>query len=199
MDSEDSTSSYIRWNIARRDNENDLKEANKYNLAKIDAVLVDLYPFRETCKYATNEEEIIEKIDIGGITLIRAAAKNFKDVLVAADKSDYNHFFECIKNGNSLESDRRLLAKNAFAIATMYDAAIFQWFSQPYFGKETEIVNKNIITPLRYGENPHQQAFYMHDGSMNYQKHHGKDLSYNNFLDIDSAWLLVNELSQMLV
>jgi len=180
--------------LLRRDNENDIKEANKYNLAEIDAVLVDLYPFAETCKCATNEEEIIEKIDIGGITLIRAAAKNFKDVLVAADESDYDHFFECIKNGNSLETDRRLLAKNAFATATMYDAAIFQWFSQPYLGKEAEIVHTDSITPLRYGENPHQQAFYLHDGSMNYQKHHGKDLSYNNFLDIDSAWLLVNEL-----
>lgn len=182
--------------LMRRENENDKKEAIKYNLAEIDAVLVDLYPFEDTCKFSGDEEEIIEKIDIGGITLIRAAAKNFKDVLVAADSRDYQQFFECIKNGYSIEDDRRLLATHAFATAMMYDAAIFQWFSLPYLRKEDDIANNNIVTPLRYGENPHQQAFYISNGSMRYEKHHGKDLSYNNYLDIDSAWLLVNELSQ---
>ncbi|HHW59306.1 MAG: bifunctional phosphoribosylaminoimidazolecarboxamide formyltransferase/IMP cyclohydrolase [Bacteroidales bacterium] len=182
--------------LLRRDNENDKKEAKKYNLEEIDAVLVDLYPFAETIKTSIDESEIIEKIDIGGITLIRAAAKNFKDVLVAADSRDYPHFFECIKNGYSEEHDRRHLAKNSFAIVTMYDATIFQWFSQPYLAQESKIISKNLVTPLRYGENPHQQAFFLHDESMRYEKHHGKELSYNNFLDIDSAWLLVNELNQ---
>jgi phosphoribosylaminoimidazolecarboxamide formyltransferase/IMP cyclohydrolase len=181
--------------LLRRDNENDKKEAKKYNLEEIDAVLVDLYPFAETIKTSIDESEIIEKIDIGGITLIRAAAKNFKDVLVAADSRDYPHFFECIKNGYSEEHDRRHLAKNSFAIVTMYDATIFQWFSQPYLAQESKIISKNLVTPLRYGENPHQQAFFLHDESMRYEKHHGKELSYNNFLDIDSAWLL-NLLSQ---
>lgn len=120
---------------------------------------MDLYPFAETIKTSIDESEIIEKIDIGGITLIRAAAKNFKDVLVAADSRDYPHFFECIKNGYSEEHDRRHLAKNSFAIVTMYDATIFQWFSQPYLAQESKIISKNLVTPLRYGENPHQQAF----------------------------------------
>ncbi len=180
--------------LMRRDNENDKKEAIKYNLPEIDAVLVDLYPFVDTVKNSTDEDEIIEKIDIGGITLIRAAAKNFKDVLVAADSRDYQHFFECIKNGYSIEDDRRLFATHAFATAMMYDAAIFNWFSLPYMGKENDLSDENIVKPLRYGENPHQQAFYLNDGSMRYEKHNGKDLSYNNYLDIDSAWLLVSEL-----
>ncbi len=148
--------------LARRENEEDLEQLTKYKIPEIDLVIVDLYPFEETVKSSDNEEEIIEKIDIGGISLIRAAAKNYNDVLVVSGRDQYPDLLEILKRrkGYTSIADRRLFAAKAFQTSSHYDTAIFK-----YFNRETSIPvfreSINTSYPLRYGENPHQKGIFL--------------------------------------
>lgn len=163
--------------LFRRDNEQDVQEAEQFNIPPIDLVIVDLYPFEETVQSGAPETEIIEKIDIGGISLIRAAAKNFKDTLIVANKAQYKELETLLvqHQGASLLNERRHFAEKAFAETAHYDSAIHGHFAG----------NKNY--PLRYGENPHQEAHFTGNLELFFTKHQGKELSYNNLLDIDAA------------
>jgi len=169
-------------------NEDHLGQLQHYDIPEIDLVIVDLYPFEETVNKTQNESEIIEKIDIGGISLIRAAAKNFNDVVIVASKNDYGFLQDILEqqNGVSTLSDRRELARRAFQVSSHYDTAIFNYFCQD---TESELFKHSIIQsqPLRYGENPHQKGVYFGDLDAVFEKLAGKELSYNNLLDIDAA------------
>jgi phosphoribosylaminoimidazolecarboxamide formyltransferase/IMP cyclohydrolase len=171
--------------LHRRDNEQDLKEIAQYKIPAIDLVIVDLYPFQETIESGGTEAEIIEKIDIGGVSLIRAAAKNYKDTLIVAHKEFYSKFLEVItqSKGYSSIEQRKSFAEQAFATTSGYDTAIHQYFS----GKKTY--------SLRYGENPHQNASFIGNLESFFTKHQGKELSYNNLLDIDAAVSLILDFS----
>ncbi len=174
--------------LSRKDNLSDKEDIKKYNISKLDMVIVDLYPFQETVESSNIESEIIEKIDIGGVSLIRAAAKNFSDVLVVSSRSQYNEVFNYLLENNfsSDNSFRRRMAFYAFAEVRKYDEEIEQ-----YFGLSTKIFKK-----LRYGENPHQEGVFMGDIEEIFDQLHGKDLSYNNLLDIDSAVRLISEFKE---
>lgn len=167
--------------LSRRDQNEDVQELEHYEIPEIDMVIVDLYPFAETVAQGGSEKEIIEKIDIGGISLIRAAAKNHKDVLIAPDKDAYGEVQKLLeeKEGHSEAEDRKRLATRAFAVSANYDREINRWMSG---SKE-----------LRYGENPHQKGRFIGDLSEAFEQLHGKELSYNNLLDVDSAWWLLEE------
>lgn len=169
--------------LARRDNAEDMKTLDEYAIPEIDLVIVDLYPFEETLKNTDNEAEIIEKIDIGGVSLIRAAAKNFKDTVVIADKAEYTKLTEVLKakSGSTSIDDRRYFAKQAFVRTSQYDTVIGN-----YFAGVTD-------THLRYGENPHQKAFFRGNLDEVFTQLHGKEISYNNLNDVDSALYLLNE------
>ncbi|HPD65053.1 MAG TPA: bifunctional phosphoribosylaminoimidazolecarboxamide formyltransferase/IMP cyclohydrolase [Bacteroidia bacterium] len=185
--------------LNRRDNQSDMAEKEKYKIEDIDLVIVDLYPFSETVASGASEAEIIEKIDIGGISLIRAAAKNFEDVLVVPSKNQYSFLLDLLmkKNGYSELQDRKLLAIQAFNVSSAYDTEIHQ-----YFSSETHEFLKRSFgssTKLRYGENPHQQAMFYGDIDEAFFQHHGKQISYNNLLDIDSAFRLINDFKQTTV
>lgn len=180
--------------LSRRDNESDLAQLEEYEIPQIDLVIVDLYPFEDTVKSGAPEEDIIEKIDIGGISLIRAAAKNFKDVIIVSSNSEYAPLQELLneKKGSSTLTDRRWFAGKAFATSSHYDSAIFNYFSDE---DETERVSLNNGEVLRYGENPQQKAtFFKFNNSnsditlANAKVLQGKALSYNNMLDADAAW-----------
>lgn len=180
--------------LHRRDNEGDLNQAQEFEIPSIDLVIVDLYPFEETVASGAAEHDIIEKIDIGGISLIRAAAKNFKDVLIVSSREQYGAVEALLKekNGSTDLSDRRKFAAEAFDISSHYDSAIFNYFNQ-----EEELdkfkVSQREGKSLRYGENPHQAAeFY---GPLNelFDQINGKELSYNNLVDIDAAVCLIEE------
>ncbi|MBK9108397.1 MAG: bifunctional phosphoribosylaminoimidazolecarboxamide formyltransferase/IMP cyclohydrolase [Saprospiraceae bacterium] len=164
-------------------NEDHLSQLAHFRIPLIDLVVVDLYPFEETLKLTDQHEEIIEKIDIGGISLIRAAAKNFRDVLVIPSKADYGGLLEILSN-NAISSinERKKFAANAFQISQSYDYCIHQYLSESEKVKEID---------LRYGENPHQQARFIGNLNENLEVLSGKDLSYNNILDIDSALSLM--------
>jgi phosphoribosylaminoimidazolecarboxamide formyltransferase/IMP cyclohydrolase len=183
--------------LARRENAEDLQQLEKYRIPEIDLVIVDLYPFEETLKTTSVEDEIIEKIDIGGISLIRAAAKNYKDVLIVSAREQYSGLISLLreKKGYSALSDRRLYASMAFQTSSHYDSAIFGHFNTetklPVF---RESINESY--PLRYGENPHQKGVFFGDPAQVFEKLHGKELSYNNLLDIDSAINLIDEFSE---
>jgi phosphoribosylaminoimidazolecarboxamide formyltransferase/IMP cyclohydrolase len=174
--------------LARRDNEEDLSQLSKFRIPEIDLVIVDLYPFEETVKLVGNEEEIIEKIDIGGISLIRAGAKNYNDVLIISGRDQYTDLHNLLvdKKGFTSVSERRLYATKAFQTSSHYDTAIFN-----YFNRESEIQvfreSINSAFPLRYGENPHQKGTFYGDPGQIFEKLHGKDISYNNLLDLDAA------------
>jgi phosphoribosylaminoimidazolecarboxamide formyltransferase/IMP cyclohydrolase len=180
--------------LNRQDNENDVKELAEYEIPQLDIVIVDLYPFEKTVASGASEEDIIEKIDIGGISLIRAAAKNFKDVLCVSSVADYKNFENLLeeKNGETSLADRKLFAGKAFNISSHYDSAIFN-----YFNSESDIpaYKQSIQTgkTLRYGENPHQKGTFYGDFDAMFTKLHGKELSYNNLLDVDAAVNLINE------
>ncbi|MGB8376209.1 MAG: bifunctional phosphoribosylaminoimidazolecarboxamide formyltransferase/IMP cyclohydrolase [Salegentibacter sp.] len=180
--------------LNRQDNEGDVKELEQYEIPQIDIVIVDLYPFEKTVASGASEEDIIEKIDIGGISLIRAAAKNFKDVLCVSSVDDYQEFLDLLndKNGETELSDRKRFAAKAFNISSHYDSAIFN-----YFNAEEEIpaYKQSILTgkELRYGENPHQKGMFYGEFDEIFDKLHGKELSYNNLLDVDAAVNLMNE------
>ena len=171
--------------LGRREVETDLKEMKDFNIPEIDLVIVDLYPFEETVASTQDEKAIIEKIDIGGPSMIRAAAKNYKHVLVAAAKDDYSFLVSLLKNQNGETSieQRKLFAAKAFEVVKRYDIAI-----SDYFNSESE---QMII--LRYGENPHQHAGFKGDLSKTFTQLHGKELSYNNLVDVDAALQLISE------
>lgn len=182
--------------LARRANEEDLAQLSKFRIPEIDLVIVDLYPFEETVKSVDNEEEIIEKIDIGGISLIRAAAKNYNDVLIISGRDQYPDLHDLLvdKKGFTSVSERRLYAAKAFQTSSHYDTAIFK-----YFNRESEIQvfreSINSAFPLRYGENPHQKGTFYGDPGQIFEKLHGKEISYNNLLDLDAALNLIDEFT----
>ncbi len=182
--------------LARRENESDLHHLKQYEIPEIDLVIVDLYPFEKTVSSTTNEQEIIEKIDIGGISLIRAAAKNFNDVLIVPSVHQYDDLIMLLKEkkGYSDLDDRKRFATKAFHVSSHYDTAIFN-----YFNPEKDNVFKQRIdssTVLRYGENPHQSGFYYGNLDEVFEQLHGKTISYNNIGDLDSAINLINEFDE---
>ncbi len=183
--------------LFRRDNKTDLQESEQYQIPPIDLVIVDLYPFEETVSSGADEVAVIEKIDIGGISLIRAAAKNFKDVLIVASKNEYLSLLRLLeeKNGASATEDRKMFAGAAFNVSSSYDTAIFNYFNRaikiPAF--KLSLING---TSLRYGENPHQKGSFYGDFDKMFEQLHGKEISYNNLLDIDAAVNLINEFSE---
>ncbi len=180
--------------LNRQDNEDDVSQLEEFDIPQLDIVIVDLYPFEKTVASGASEQDIIEKIDIGGISLIRAAAKNFKDVMCLSSMEDYAEFLEIIsKNeGETTLEDRRRFATKSFNVSSHYDSAIFN-----YFNKNHDIaalkVSETQGKVLRYGENPHQKGFFFGDFDAMFSKLHGKELSYNNLLDVDAAVNLMLE------
>ena len=183
--------------LARRENENDQKQLAEYEIPEIDLVIVDLYPFEETVASGAEEQAIIEKIDIGGISLIRAAAKNFKDVVIVASKAQYQPLMDLLneKGAETSIEDRRWFAKEAFAVSSGYDSAIFNYFD----GREGSHFRATVDSPmhLRYGENPHQAAKFYGKFNDMFDQIHGKEISYNNLLDIDAAVNLIDEFDEL--
>ena len=180
--------------LNRQDHEGDVKELEQYEIPQIDIVIVDLYPFEKTVASGASEQDIIEKIDIGGISLIRAAAKNFKDVTCVSSVDDYQEFLDLLneKSGETSLADRKRFATKAFNISSHYDSAIFNYFNaegEVNSFKQSELKGKE----LRYGENPHQKGTFYGDFENIFDKLHGKELSYNNLLDVDAAVNLMNE------
>jgi phosphoribosylaminoimidazolecarboxamide formyltransferase/IMP cyclohydrolase len=186
--------------LARRGNAEDMQQVTRYQIPEIDLVVVDLYPFEQTVKNSADEDEIIEKIDIGGISLIRAAAKNYNDVLVVSGREQYPALLSLLreKNGVTDLHQRRYYAAEAFKTSSGYDTAIFRYFNReagiPVF---RESIDESY--PLRYGENPHQKGLFFGDPEKLFEKLHGKEISYNNFLDIESALGLIDEFSETTV
>ncbi|MCC6834150.1 MAG: bifunctional phosphoribosylaminoimidazolecarboxamide formyltransferase/IMP cyclohydrolase [Cytophagales bacterium] len=180
--------------LYRRENSNDQTQAKEYNIGPLDLVIVDLYPFEETVAKGGSEEEIVEKIDIGGISLIRAAAKNFKDVLIVSARTQYPQLLELLKakNGSSDLADRKHFAAQAFDVTSHYDSAIFNYFNQEQkLTRFKSSIQQGKV--LRYGENPHQQGIYFGDLESLFDQLNGKELSYNNLVDVDAAVSLVKE------
>ncbi|MDO5577394.1 MAG: bifunctional phosphoribosylaminoimidazolecarboxamide formyltransferase/IMP cyclohydrolase, partial [Fibrobacter sp.] len=183
--------------LARRENEQDIAQLSSYQIPEIDLVIVDLYPFEQTVASGAEDQAIIEKIDIGGISLIRAAAKNYKDVLIVPSVDQYAELYKILKEQQcaTSEEDRRRFAAYAFNVSSHYDTAIFNYFNQ----KEQLPVFKQSFqggTVLRYGENPHQKATFYGDLDGLFEKLNGKEISYNNLLDIDAAINLINEFEE---
>jgi phosphoribosylaminoimidazolecarboxamide formyltransferase/IMP cyclohydrolase len=178
--------------LNRQDHEGDVQQMKEYEIPQIDLVIVDLYPFEKTVASGANEADIIEKIDIGGISLIRAAAKNFKDTVIVASVNEYALFLDMITNGNGATTleERRLLATKAFHVSSHYDGAIFNYFNTDETIYKASVENGQV---LRYGENPHQKGYFFGDFDAMFTKVHGKELSYNNLLDVDAAVNLMNE------
>lgn len=183
--------------LGRRELDEDKAQMAEYDIPEIDLVIVDLYPFEETVKGDASEQDIIEKIDIGGISLIRAAAKNFKDVLILASKNDYAELTEMLQSqqGETSIDQRKTFAKRAFNITSHYDSAIFNWFNQH---EETPVLklSESQSSPLRYGENPHQKGTFYGDLDALFEKLNGKELSYNNLVDVDAAVSLIDEFDE---
>lgn len=182
--------------LANRTVDSHKKDIEKYNIPLIDMVIVDLYPFEDTIKSTKNKEEIIEKIDIGGISLIRAAAKNFQDVLVVSSKNQYDEVLSYLEEHNyNTDCEMRMFyAKEAFHISSEYDSCIFNWFDNDKFSKLKVSISKNQY--LRYGENPHQTAKFFGNLDDVFTKLSGKDISYNNLLDCDAAINLINDFDE---
>ena len=182
--------------LYRREVEADRKQVKAYDIPSIDLVIVDLYPFEETVAAGGSEEEIIEKIDIGGISLIRGAAKNYKDVLIVASKEQYTPLLELLKekNGSSDIQDRRQFATSAFKVSSGYDSAIFSYFDNE--NNSALRVSLNEAKHLRYGENPHQKGTFYGNFDEIFEQLHGKEISYNNLLDIDAAVSLISDFDE---
>lgn len=185
--------------LSRRDNSNDISQVEEYNIKDIDLIIVDLYPFEQTVAKSSDESEIIEKIDIGGISLIRAAAKNFEDVIVVPSKKHYSEFLDILKNQNNVTTieQRKQFAKYAFAVSSNYDSSIYNYFSNDLFENIRMSVSNSI--PLRYGENPHQKGKYFGDFNEIFEQINGKQVSYNNLLDVSSAVDIISEFNEMTV
>ena len=183
--------------LGRRELTSDLAQMEQHAIPTIDLVIVDLYPFEETVAKGASAEDIIEKIDIGGISLIRAAAKNFNDVLIVSSRNEYADLLSLLeeKNGATDFSDRRNYATRAFAMSSHYDTAIFN-----YFNREEKLpvfkASENNANVLRYGENPHQQGIFYGNLEDLFDKLSGKELSYNNLLDVDAAVDLIEEFTE---
>lgn len=178
--------------LNRRDNSKDKEQIQQYEIPEIDIVIVDLYPFEKTVESKASEEEIIEKIDIGGISLIRAAAKNYKDVICVSNVSQYNNFLQLItkNNGKTTLEQRKKFAAKAFAVSSSYDTAIFNYLNEDNLVFRAAF---NKAQSLRYGENPHQKGVFYGNLEELFEKLHGKELSYNNLLDVDAAVNLISE------
>ena len=178
--------------LNRQEEPKDIEALEAYEIPQIDLVIVDLYPFEDTVATGASEEEIVEKIDIGGIALIRAAAKNYKDVICVSDKNDYDEFLNLIttKDGSPELSDRKYFSAKAFQTSSHYDSAIFN-----YFNEEKTVLKLSIKESkrLRYGENPHQEGYFFGPLGDLLEQVHGKEISYNNLLDIDAAVNLIVE------
>ena len=183
--------------LARRENENDLAQLSTYEIPEIDLVIVDLYPFEETVASGAEEAAIIEKIDIGGISLIRGAAKNFKDVVIVASKAQYQPLMQLLqeKGAETSLDERKWFAKEAFAVSSGYDSAIFNYFDGRQGSHFRACVDQAM--PLRYGENPHQSAKFFGEFDKMFDQVHGKEISYNNLLDIDAAVTLIDEFDEL--
>jgi phosphoribosylaminoimidazolecarboxamide formyltransferase/IMP cyclohydrolase len=182
--------------LSRRELQSDIDQLEEYEIPEIDLVIVDLYPFEETVRSGAAEQAIIEKIDIGGISLIRAAAKNFKDVVIISSKNEYTFLHDTIlaaQKGASTLEDRRLLASHAFNVSSHYDTAIFNYFN----GENSAAFKQSIQSAqvLRYGENPHQKGIFYGNLDEMFTKLNGKELSYNNLLDVDAAVSLIAEFT----
>ena len=183
--------------LARRENAEDVQQMTEYNIPSFDLIIVDLYPFEETLLSTESSSEIIEKIDIGGISLIRAAAKNFQDVLVVPSSNQYGELLDILenKNGSSDLDDRKYFAAQAFNISSHYDTAIFNWINPGNIKtfKQSQ-GNKNV---LRYGENPHQEGLFFGKLDEVFEQLHGKAISYNNLLDLDAAINLIEDFDEI--
>lgn len=180
--------------LNRRGHSGDEVEIAEYDIPGIDLVIVDLYPFEATVASGAADADIIEKIDIGGISLIRAAAKNFADVVIVASKADYAPLLTLLeeKNGVTDVEDRKLFAAKAFNVSSHYDTAIFNYFNQTA-GIQAYKESYTDATSLRYGENPHQQGVFFGKLDDVFQQFNGKELSYNNLLDADAAMALIRD------
>lgn len=183
--------------LGRRDNASDQKEMAQYEIPEIDLVIVDLYPFEETVKAGKGEEDIIEKIDIGGISLIRAAAKNFNDTIIVSTRNDYESLLALLqeKNGESDLDDRKRFAARAFMTSSHYDTLIFNYFNQEF---NYEVFKKSELNAkvLRYGENPHQRGIFYGNLDEIFEILNGKELSYNNLVDVEASVNLVAEFTE---
>ncbi len=183
--------------LNRQDNDSDVQQMEEFQIPQIDLVIVDLYPFEKTVASGASESDIIEKIDIGGISLIRAAAKNFKDTVIVSSVKEYALLLELLTNQNGATTieNRKILATKAFNVTSHYDAAIFNYFNKNH---EEAVLKISELhgTVLRYGENPHQRGFFFGDFEAMFTKLHGKELSYNNLLDVDAAVNLITEFKE---
>lgn len=183
--------------LARRDNANDKAQLAAHQIPTIDLVIVDLYPFEETVKSSASEEDIIEKIDIGGISLIRATAKNFNDTLIVSDRNQYSELLTLLESKNCATdlADRRLFSAKAFMTSSHYDTKIFQYFNAT---ENLPVYKDSILNSktLRYGENPHQSGTFYGNLDEVFDILNGKELSYNNLVDVEAALQLINEFTE---
>jgi len=179
--------------LSRREVDSDVEQLEEYDIPEIDLVIVDLYPFEDTVASGAGHEDIIEKIDIGGISLIRAAAKNYKDVVIIPSRGQYLPFLNILneKQGTTSGEDRKAFAKEAFNVSSHYDTHIYNYFR----GEDDSVLKQSIqeSSVLRYGENPHQKGIFYGNLDELFTKLHGKELSYNNLLDVDAAVQLMND------
>jgi phosphoribosylaminoimidazolecarboxamide formyltransferase / IMP cyclohydrolase len=182
--------------LGRRDLDTDIQEMKQFNIPEIDLVIVDLYPFEETLASTKDEKTIIEKIDIGGVSLIRAAAKNYKDVVIVASTKQYTAIENTIteKGGATSLEERKQFAAWAFEVCAYYDISISNYFNQ---NRPIQTINQSLEQSLRYGENPHQKAVFYGDLHKLFTQLHGKEISYNNLVDIDAAIQLIREFDEI--
>ena len=183
--------------LNRQDNEGDMAQIKEFEIPQLDIVIVDLYPFEKTVASGASEQDIIEKIDIGGISLIRAAAKNYKDVICVSDRADYTDFLAILKtqDGATTLEQRKDFATRSFNTSSHYDTAIFNYFNG---GSQIDKlkISETKGQVLRYGENPHQKGVFFGNFEAMFTKLHGKELSYNNLLDVDAAVQLMGEFKE---
>ena len=180
--------------LGRRDQSQDVDQLESYEIPAIDLVIVDLYPFEETVTSGAGDQDIIEKIDIGGISLIRAAAKNYQDVLTISSREQYQSLIELLDTGKGYSSlqERKQFAAFAFDISSHYDTQIFNYFNQD-IGIPRLKISERSNRKLRYGENPHQEGYFFGELENMFDQLHGKELSYNNLVDIEAAVALMSE------
>lgn len=185
--------------LARREEATHLQQLEEYKIPEIDLVIVDLYPFEETVASGADHASIIEKIDIGGISLIRAAAKNYKDAVIVPSQKQYGTLLDLLKkqDGATTLEDRRWFATAAFAVSSGYDSAIYNYFSREEFPAHRAAVDGQ--KSLRYGENPHQKGIFYGRLDDVFEQVHGKEISYNNLLDIDAAVALIADFDETTV
>ena len=182
--------------LARRENSGDLAQLEQYGIPEIDLVIVDLYPFEATVASGASDDEIIEKIDIGGISLIRGAAKNFNDVVIVSNQGQYASLSGLLASGSGSTTleERRKYALEAFATSSHYDSAIYNYFAGEWPSEFRQSFSS--AKHLRYGENPHQQGVFFGNFGAMFDQLSGKEISYNNLLDIDAAVNLIDEFSE---